>query len=387
MRIGVDIRTLMDKQYSGVSWYTFDLLMEILRQDKANEYILYYNSGHDISDRMPKFEQSNVKTINTSYPNKFFNYILQKIFNWPKLDGVVGEVDVFWQPHINFSSFSNKTKVILTVHDLSFLIFPEFFSWRKSIWHSFMGLKKLINRADKIVAISESTKMDLVNFFPSSKDKIVIVYSGSGNEFRPISSDDAKLKQVKDKYGLGEKFILSIGTTEPRKNIAGLIRAFDQAELEGWQLVLVGADGWKNKELRKKLEERKKDNIKCLGYIDKEDRPYLYNLASAFSYVSFYEGFGLPVLEAMACGCPVITSNVSSMPEIAGDAAVLVNPSNDNDLAITIKSLSSSEELRRTYSEKGLLRAKNFSWQRTAEEYLSILRSINQEKSNYAKKR
>jgi glycosyltransferase involved in cell wall biosynthesis len=373
MRIGVDIRTLMDSQYSGVSWYTFDLLTEILRQDKTNDYTLFYNSGRDISGRMPNFGK---KIISTRYPNKFFNYFLQKIARRPKLDELCGGVDLFWQPHINFSSFSTKTKTVLTVHDLSFLAFPEFFSWRKGIWHRFMGIEGLIKRADIIIAISESTKKDILRFFPEAKDKIKVVYSGCGPEFLKIPKQDAKLLEIKKKYDLGDNFILSIGTAEPRKNAAGLIRAFDKAGLDGWQLVLAGASGWKNKSLHKAIKESKnKENIKMLGYIEKEDRPYLYNLAKIFAYPSFYEGFGLPVLEAMACGCPVISSAVSSLPEITGDAAILVNPKNDEDLSVALRALVASNNLRKSYSDKGLLRAKDFTWQRTAGEYLSIFNS------------
>jgi len=387
MRIGIDIRTLMDKQYSGVSWYTFDLLTEILRQDEVNDYTLFYNSGHDISGRMPAFGK---KIISTRYPNKFFNYFLQKTARRPKLDELCGRVDVFWQPHINFSSFSAGTKVILTVHDLSFLVFPEFFSWRKGVWHSFMGLKRLIDRADVIVAISESTKKDMIRFFPKAKDKIKVIYSGCGPEFLKIPRQDAKLLEIKKKYSLGDNFVLSIGTTEPRKNAAGLIKAFDKADLDGWQLVLAGASGWKNGLFHKALKEAKnKDNIKLLGYIDKEDRPYLYNLAGIFAYPSFYEGFGLPVLEAMACGTPVITSAVSSLPEITGDSALLVSPDNEEDLVIALKQLASSQVLRNYHSTKGLERAKKFSWQRTAEEYLAIfnyeLQITNSKKRDYVK--
>jgi glycosyltransferase involved in cell wall biosynthesis len=374
MRIGVDIRTLMDEQYSGVSWYTLDLLTEILRQDKINDYKLFYNSGHDVSGRVPALGK---EIVATRYPNKFFNYLLQKFLHRPKLDELCGKVDVFWQPHINFSSFSVGTKVILTVHDLSFLVFPEFFSWRKCIWHRFMGLEGLIGRADVIIAISESTKNDIIRFFPSAKDKVRVVYSGCGPEFVKLPADDPRLLEVKRKYGLGDNIVLSIGTAEPRKNAAGLIKAFDEANLYGWQLVLAGASGWKNKAFHKAIKEAKnKENIKLLGYVDKDDRPYLYNLAKVFAYPSFYEGFGLPVLEAMACGTPVITSAVSSLPEIAGDAAVLVSPDNDEDLSVALKSLVKSDGMRDWYSAKGLSRAKDFTWRRTAEEYLSIFNCL-----------
>lgn len=379
MKIGVDIRVLMDRQYSGVSWYTFDLLNEILRIDKQNEYILYYNSGRNISYRLPKFEQENVRIASTCYPNKLFNYMLQRFCLWPKLDELCGGVDVFWSPHINFSSFSFGTKRILTIHDLSFLVFPNFFSFRKNIWHSLINLKKLITEADVVIAISESTKNDIIVFFPETKDKIKVIYSGCGQDFKKVSPADPKLLEIKKKYDLGDKVILSLGTSEPRKNAAGLIEAFDQADLPGYELVLAGARGWKNKKLYRAYEEaQNKNNIKLLGYIEKEDRPYLYNLASIFTYPSFYEGFGLPVLESMACGTPVITSAASSLPEVASEAALLIDPNNQNSLIVALRELALSDNLRQELANKGLERSKYFSWEKTAKEYIKNFKILQE---------
>jgi|WetSurMetagenome_2_1015567.scaffolds.fasta_scaffold01305_9 glycosyltransferase involved in cell wall biosynthesis len=366
----------MDKEYSGVSWYTLDLLTEILRQDKTNGYVLYYNSGHDVSARMPKFEQGNVKIISTCYPNKIFNYFLQKIFQWPKIDKLLG-VDAFWSLHFNFSSFSKNCKMILTVHDLSFLAYPEFFSARKNFWHRMLGAKKFIARADKIIAISENTKNDLIKFAAVPAEKISVIYSGVGAEFRPTKATDENLIKIKNKYNLPDKFILNIGTIEPRKNITGLIKAFDkiadQPGLKDYFLIIVGGGGWKNKEIYRAINSAKnKDRIKIIGYIEKIERVYFYNLATIFCYPSFYEGFGLPILEAMASGAPVTTSNVSSMSEVAGDAAILIDPNDINSLAEVIKQLAGDENLRQTLSQRGILQAKKFSWGKAAEEYIKI---------------
>jgi glycosyltransferase involved in cell wall biosynthesis len=437
MKIGVDIRVFMDNEYSGVSWYALFLLREILKQDRTNEYFLYYNSGHNIASRISElgFQNSdNVKIIATHYPNKFFNYFLQKIFHWPKLNVIAAkspllskegsggglpapsevEGDIFWSPHFNFSSFSKNCKMILTVHDLSFLAYPEFFSARKNFWHRMMGAKKLLARADKIIAISENTKADLIKIAKVPAQKIKVIYSGVSAEFRPLrrssdtetaarpklvgtqylacqstgAEDDgtqgiayprtiARLREVKEKYGLPDKFILNIGTIEPRKNIAGLIKAFDkiadQPELKDYFLVIAGSIGWKNKEIYKAISSAKnKERIKMIGYIEEGERVNFYNLATIFCYPSFYEGFGLPILEAMASGVPVITSNVSAMPEVAGDAAILIDPNDINSLAEALKQLAGDENLRQTFREKGLLQTKKFSWKKSAEEYLKI---------------
>ncbi len=377
MKIGIDIRALMDKEYSGVSWYTLDLLTEILRQDRSNEYVLSYNSGRDISARIPKFEQSNVKTFFTRYPNKLYNYFLQRIFHWPKLDKVSEGVDVFWLPHLAPASFSPNCRLVLTIHDLSFLDYPEFFSAHQNFWHKFLGIKKLIERADIIVAISENTKRDIIRIFSVNADKIKVIKAGVGDEFRPRQKDENELKIIKQKYDLPDKFILNVGTIEPRKNLPGLIRGFDEAASQpgmgDWYLVLAGAKGWKNKDFYRAIAQAKnKARIRILGYVEKNERAALYNWAEIFAYPSFYEGFGLPVIEAMASGTPVITSALSSLPEVAGDAALLVDPHDENSLITALQSLMQNDKLRELYSSRGLERAKNFSWEKTAEQYIKI---------------
>ena len=421
MKIGVDIRSLMDKNYSGVSWCTLFLLREILAQDKANEYFLFYNSGKDISKLLPKFEQGNVKIIATRYPNKIFNYFLQKICRWPKLDVIarsesdeaiswltqktagllrqglaMTSVDIFWSPHFNFTALSKNTKHILTVHDLSFLITPEYFSFRKNFWHKFLDAKKMMAEADIIVAISENTKCDIIRLTGIDENKIKVIYDGIGAEFKPVGAqylarqfpemqdasaqDIARLREVKEKYNLPEKFILYLGTIEPRKNISGLISAFekiaDKPEMQDYQLVIVGAGGWKNSEVYRAVKNSKyKNRIKLIGYLENSEKIYYYNLCTIFCYPSFYEGFGLPVLEAMACGAPVITSNLSSLPEVAGDSALLIDPADENSISRAIITLASDEKLRELYSSRGVERAKLFSWKKSAAEYLVIFNS------------
>jgi glycosyltransferase involved in cell wall biosynthesis len=427
MKIGVDIRALMDREYSGVSLYTLDLLTEILRQDKQNEYILYYNSGRDIAARISEigFQKSdNVKIIATHYPNKVFNYFLQKICRWPKLDvmarslfkaddkaipqiipsikrggaaaatgcvkfGIASppgaarndnKVDVFWLPHLNFASFSRNCRLVLTIYDLSFLLYPEFFSWRRNFWHKFLGVEKLIRRADTVVTISENSKKDISRIFGLAGDKIKVIYPGIDREFRPLGKENPKLARVREKYGLPEKFILNLGTFEPRKNIPGLIRAFDAAAARSgageWHLVLAGGSGWKNKEIFQAIDKAKnKDRIKIIGYVKKSERAALYNLAEIFAYPSFYEGFGLPVLEAFASGAPVVTSAISSMPEVAGEAVLLIDPNDERTIAEALFALMNDEKLRESYSARGLEQAKKFSWEKSAEKYLELFKT------------
>ncbi|MDD5071603.1 MAG: glycosyltransferase family 1 protein [Patescibacteria group bacterium] len=381
MRIGIDIRTLMEKEYSGVSEYTFNLVRAILREDRENEYKLFYNSGRDIKDRLPVFNYENVEVVGRRYPNKIFNCLSQKILRYPKIDRMLG-TDVFWMPHINFISLSPETKKILTIHDLSFLRYPDFFSLRRNLWHYIINVKKLMRESDKIIAVSENTKNDIVELGGIDENKVEVVYSGLGEEYGIIEKNDENLKRVKEKHGLADKFILFLGTLEPRKNIIGLIKAYNKLReggsgFDGVGLAIAGGEGWKGKGILDEWSKSKyRNDIKFLGYIPGEDKVYLYNLASVFVFPSFYEGFGFPPLEAMACGLPVISSFSSSLPEIGGEAFFPVDPYQTGEMAKAIERVLTDENLRNNLAQSGRKKALEFSWRKAAEKYLDIFKEL-----------
>ncbi len=376
----------MDKHYSGVSEYTFNLLNHLLAQDTDSDYALFYNSWHNIENRMPKFTSSRVKISHSSYPNKIFNYLLQKTLQQPKVDEIVGGVDIFLSPHINFLALSPYCKKVITIHDLSFLRYPEFFSRRKNFWHRTIRVEKLIARFDKIVAVSENTKNDLIELCGVAPEKIQVIYSGLASEYKVLDKTYSGLAAVRAKYDLPEKFILYLGNIEPRKNIAGLIRAYntlrvEHPELSDLKLIIAGATGWRIKDTFNELNASPYiADIKFLGYIDRADKVYLYNLAQLFVYPSFYEGFGFPPLEAMACGTPVLTSNISSLPEIVADAAITIDPNNINAIAEAMAEILTNNELRADLIGRGLERVKEFDWNKTAQEYLELFRTLNEKK-------
>jgi len=408
----------MDRQYSGVSEYTLNLVREILKQDKSNKYKLFYNSGRDVSGRIPKFSQNNVEIVNTRYPNKIFNWPMQKILGWPKIDkliaknngiasslfrrgGIVprndrgGGVDVFYCPNIAPIALSKNCRKIITVHDLSFIRYPEFFNFKRRWWHRAINVKKLLNQFDAIVAVSENTKNDIVELCGIDEKKVRVIYSGVGEEFRdlrfknedfPPEADQPwaeRIEKVINKYDLPKKFILFLGTLEPRKNVVGLIRAYnifrdENKDSSDVKLVIAGGKGWKSKDIFIEWRKSKyKDDIKFLGYVEPGEKVCLYNLAEAFIFVSFYEGFGFPPLEAMANGAPVITSFSSSLGEVAGEAALLVDPYNIEAIGQAIKLVVTDKELRDRLREKGIKQAQKFNWQKTARGYLDIFRELN----------
>lgn len=380
MKIGVDIRVLMDKNYSGVADYTSILLRELLKKDSSDNFSLFYNSFKDVSGRIGSFDYDNVEIKKLSYPNKVFNYLLQSSLAYPKLDKLLGGTDIFWSPHINFTRLSKNTKHVLTIHDLSFLRYPEFFNRRKNFWHRALKIKNLAHEASAIVAVSENTRQDVIDLLGVSEEKVKTIYSGVNPALSLPSAEEAKKFIVRN--NLNSRFILYLGTIEPRKNLAGLIYAYNRfrdenINLVDVQLVLAGAKGWRHRDIFRAWENSPyRRDIKFLGYVSAAEKELLYQKAEVFIYPSYYEGFGLPVLEAMDRGLAVITSNVSSVPEVVADAALMLNPYDINELAKAMELMINNPDLRNNFIVAGKERSKLFSWEKTAEEYLALFRSI-----------
>ena len=383
MKIGIDARCLMDGRRTGVEEYTINLLENLFCQDNNNEYILFLNSlkksGTDLN-WLKKYPNVSLKMFR--FPNKLLNLFFW-YWRWPKIDKLLGGVDIFFMPNINFAAVSGKTKLILTIHDLSFEYFPETFSSKRRLWHFFINPKKLIQKSDKIIAVSDSTKSDLINFYGISEKKIKVIYNGLSSECNVIDRNSLKLIQIKEKYKLPYKFILYLGTIEPRKNIIGLIKAYnilkkiEKMRLGKYKLVIAGAKGWKSKQIFSEIKKSPfKHSIIFTGIIDNKDKPAFYNLASLFVYPSFFEGFGFPPLEAMKCGIPIITSNISSLPEIVNGAGILIDPDKPDEIYQAIKNILLNNKLQEDLIRKGLTQSAKFNWKKTAEEFLVILSGV-----------
>lgn len=378
MKIGIDVRCLADGRRSGVEEYAMALLSELFRIDRKNEYVLFFNAWGNVEPDLSFADGfENVSVRRFRIPNKLLNLSLWYL-NWPKLDSLLGGTDIFFLPNINFCAVSEGTKLFVTAHDLSFEAYPETFSSKQRIWHYLVNPKRLFRRADRIFSVSRSTKDDLETRYGIRPSKIEVIPSGIDGRFHEYDRNDPKLVAVKEKYALPYRFILYLGAFEPRKNIVSVVRAFSalrkarHPELEKLSLVLAGVSGWKEDEIREEIEHSPfRGNIILPGFVEDEDKPALYNLASLFAYPSFYEGFGFPPLEALACGVPVVTSNSSSLPEIVGDAGVLVDPHRPDELFRAFQEVLLDKKLRATLHEKGLARAKGFLWGETARRTLA----------------
>jgi len=382
-KIGIDIRCLVDGKRTGVEEYTLGLLEHVFAMDQRNEYVLFINSFHEPKSDLSQFEQyKNVKIKKFRIPNKLLNLSFW-YFGWPYVDKMLGGVDVFFMPNINFIGLSKNTKLLLTVHDLSFENCPETFSLKRRIWHSFINPKKLCQRADKIIAISDSTRQDIISKFRVRPERVVRIYNGVSDAFSVIDRNDTRLLKVKDKQHLPFSFVLFLGTIEPRKNVVALVRAFDKLkdknhpEIAKYKLVIAGAKGWKTDEIFSQMRGAKHTNdIIYTNRISDEDKPVVYNLASAFVYPSLFEGFGFPPLEAMKCGVPVIASNNSSLPEVVGDAGIMIDSEKPDEILKALEDVLLDRKLSQSLSERGPQRACMFSWRSSAREFLDAIRTL-----------
>ncbi|MBU1131397.1 glycosyltransferase family 4 protein [Patescibacteria group bacterium] len=373
MVIGIDIRTFVISQLTGIGIYTWEILNHLFKENTGTQYKLFYNQGFGRQIKQVQ-EFKNYPNVSLHYhrwPNKFLNFSL-KYFKGPCLDELLGGTDIFWFPNLNFWQVSHKSKTIITIHDLSFIRLPWAYSPKMRWWHKLIDLSEKLKSADKIIAVSANTKNDLIELYKLPQDKIEVIYSAVSAE--PKANN---LISIKQKYNLPNKFILFLGTLEPRKNVEGIIQAFKSLNQIDVDLVIAGGQGWLYKRIYQKANQSKlKNRIHFIGYIKPDDRFAFYKMAQALVWPSFYEGFGFPPLEAMSCGCPVITSANSSLPEVVGNAALLVDPYNINEISLAINQILTSSQLRQNLINKGYEQVKKFDWQTSAKKMAEVFRQI-----------
>lgn len=277
--------------------------------------------------------------------------------------------------HISYNAplrLPGACALVVTIHDISFEHFPQFFSRRLRAFLK-ASVPRSARAAQQIITDTESAKQDLVETYRLPPEKIAVTHYAAGAQFRRIAEGTA-LERVKRKYNTGDKFVLAVGNLQPRKNWERLMRAFAEAKRDAGlphKLVLVGQELWRAAPIFETARALP-DTVVLTGYVPAEDLPLLYNAADLFAYPSLYEGFGLPVVEAMACGTPVLTSNVSCLPEIAGDAACFIDPYNQAAMAHALARLTTDDALRGELALRGLARARLFSWERTAQQTVQV---------------
>lgn len=348
---------------AGVSRYIFELLRELDKYKDENISIFLNYKNY-----RPFF--NNIKCLLTrlNTDNPLIRILWEQLillFKCKRKDIIHFPVPSIISPFI-------RSPCIITVHDLAFIKFKTD-SWLKNRYRHY-SLKYSLKKAKKIIAVSESTKKDIIHYFGIKPSKIRVLYEAANDRFKVLKGSKTNLGK---KLLLPKKYILSLGTIEPRKNLSRLIEAFDKLNLREYKLIIAGAKGWKYKKIFEKLDSlKRRRDIIFTGYIDDKDLPQLYNNASVFVFPSLYEGFGLPVLEAMSCGCPVITSNTSSLPEVTCKASILINPYDIKEITRAIKKVLTDNKLRSKLIKEGLKQSKKFSWKKCAKETLEVYKEV-----------
>ncbi len=364
MKIAIDLRSAEGNR-TGKGQYAFHLCKSLLELDKVNEYTIYSKGKIYGFDNF-----SNVELKQISGAGIFWHHKVAK-------DIAKNNIELFWGPssYITPIFIKKPTHVIITVHDLVAFLYPNNHNKKATILER-LFLKRAVQRADHIITVSQNTKKDLISTFPHSQDKTSVVYCAANSLYRPI--ERGSLDTFMKKRDIPKNFFLAISTIQPRKNYINLIRALAEVYKKHHKihLVIVGGEGWQYKEVYAEIVRYKLDEyVHILGYLPEKDIQNLYNLAQALVFPSFYEGFGIPALEAMQSACPVIASNTSSLPEVVGEAALSINPTKVSELAYAMIKVLQNPKLQTKLSAAGLSQAKKFTWKKSAEKLLTIIKS------------
>jgi len=375
MRIGFDIRPFL-KQETGVGIYLKNLLTELARLDSENEYFLFSASWKDRFDpsKVPSFQKGSYRDLR--WPVKAVNFFWYRLGR-PRLDSFFKtDLDLTHSPTPII--LPTKGKKIVTVCDLFFMDVPGKAD-REARRHFLKGTRRSLRIADGVLTISEFTKKALIERFGLAENKVRVTPLGLNGIYLEATAGRDEIEAVRRSLDLPPEYILFVGATEPRKNLLNLIDALAlvHQRYRKIPLVLVGRKGGDHDNLLVKIMTRHiGPSVRLLGYRPDRELRYFYQAASAFVFPSLCEGFGLPLLEAMACGVPVVASGVTAIPEVAGNAAAYFNPESPEDMAEKIIRVLEDKEMRHDLVEKGRIRALGFRWEKTASETLRFYRSV-----------
>ena len=367
MRIAFDARALT-QQPTGTGAYLKNLLDEFARAEDDHQY--YLLSCRKCYYTPPINETRFQKIISRGLPgNLWLQLLVPKILK-------KSEIDIFHSP-FGVIPFRSPCATVITVHDLAYHLYPQYTDFKNRVLLPRL-VPKSINLTDTIIADSQAIKTELIQLYKLRESRIKVIHLAPDVQFHPMPKETAR-QHLADKYQIQSPFILFVGTLEPRKNILRLIKAYHELSLElrnKFQLVIVGKKGWLYQNIFRLVKTlHLQDRIIFTGYVPATELPRFYNAATFFVFPSLYEGFGLPLVDALACGTPVITSDTSSMAEIVSYAGILVDPTDTSTLTQAMTKLLTDKELYHYLSEKALMRSHTFSWQDTAQKTNEIYRT------------
>jgi glycosyltransferase involved in cell wall biosynthesis len=369
MRIGINGQLLRDR-YGGIDYYIVDLVNSMARLCPENEYLVYADKRVFENDTFPR---DGINRRATSFPNRIRSCrIIWEQMRLPSLL-IRDQVDVLHAPGY-IMPLAPGVPTVVTIPDVISFLLPRLCETANRLYFR-LFLPAVSRRAGRIITMSESSRKDIIRVLGVDRVKIDVIHSGVHSSFVPIA-DESELRGIRAKYGLPDRLVLFVGKLEPKKNIVRIIQAFSLLKEKyaiPHDLVIVGPKGWLFGDIFKAVDElRLHRRVHFLGHVPRSDLPYLYNAADVFVFPSLYEGFGFPPLEAMACGTPVVTSSVSAIPEMVGDGALMVEPTDVGAISRAVYSILTEENLREELREKGRQRVKLFSWTKTARKTLGV---------------
>ena len=365
MRIAIDVRKLHD---FGIGTYVRNLVRWLARLDQESEYVLLCRRGdcEDVEKLGPNFR---------SLPDTSPNYSVAEQLTVPVNLARV-RADLFHAPHYVLPALT-PCRSIVTIHDCIHLMFPQYLPGRLAHNYARVCFWIAANRSARVLTVSEASKRDILRLCSIPSDKVDVIHNAIDDRFS-LPPDDAQLTRVRDRYQLHDRFLLYAGNVKPHKNVERLIDAFAQLRQNGFddlKLLITGSEVSRYATLRRAVHRYNlHKHVRFLGFLSADTLATLYHLADAFVFPSLYEGFGLPPLEAMASGTPVLTSNVSSLPEVVGDAALLVDPYDSASIADGMRQILSDDSLRDRLVSRGRVRAASFSWEASVKRVLAIYR-------------
>ncbi len=358
---------------TGIGKYTNEIAKYLEKYEDLNVSYFY---GYHSKKRIGATQNQEFKFLKNLISNRpLLKKIARKLFLLPS-KFFTPKYDLYWQP--NFIPLDNirASKIVTTVHDLSFYVHPKWHPQERLDYFDQYFLKNM-KRSDWIITVSQFSKNEIVEYLKFPEEKITVIYNGVDQDLYKVYDEDV-LSVTKNKLELSDDFLLFVGSIEPRKNLLNLLKAYHLLSTntkKEYPLVLVGFKGWENSEVMQEIE-KEKDHVRYLGYLTDEELAHVYNLASLFIYPSLYEGFGIPPLEAMACGTAVISSNTSSLPEACGNAAQYIDPYSYEDITKNINLLLNSTTKMEDLVKKGLMHVKDFSWEKSAKEHKEVFDKV-----------
>jgi glycosyltransferase involved in cell wall biosynthesis len=373
MKICYDARVVLNRK-TGVSRYAWQLIEHLLKIDRENEWVVLVNPAlveHHPLWQLRRYPNVQIRLMRT--PRMGIAHYLWFLFAQTSIDA-----DVYHYPHFDLPFLWKSVKQIVTIHDLQYVKYPDFFvglSRLKSVYTR-IATKLALLRADRVISVSKTTAKDIQRIYKYPESRISVIYEGVDPTFLK-HYDSAEILQTLSRYRITRPYFLFVGQQRPHKNLPTLIKSFSKvvANLPNHALVIIGS-GYKGYKEPQEMVARLglQDRVRFIEYVSDEELAHFYSAATSLVYPSLYEGFGLPLLEAMACGTPVITSNVAAMAEIAGENAILVEPTNVDQLAEALLSVATDQRLRSSLIEKGLQHSRKFTWEQAAHQTLEIYR-------------